>query len=205
MSKYSLSFKLKVVQHYLSGPEGQRATAKRFGIDHSAVRKWSAVWKLHGVAGLTTRHFTYSPAFKESVIRDDVLADSQRFNIKLTGFDTWNATHLRTQLQGAGLDVEPFPQTYMKFSPVAKSAEVFVNRKVIQHNGDPVLAWAMSNVVMETDANANIKPNKKKAANKIDPAIAFLMSFGTYQIEHEDFAYTLSEEQQQRLKEFSGV
>lgn len=138
-------------------------------------------------------------------IRDDVLADSQQFDIKLTGFDTWNATHLRTQLQGAGLDVEPFPQTYMKFSPVAKSAEVFVNRKVIQHNGDPVLAWAMSNVVMETDANANIKPNKKKAANKIDPAIAFLMSFGTYQIEHEDFAYALSEEQQQRLKNFDGI
>ena len=68
MSKYSLSFKLKVVQHYLSGQEGQKATAKRFGIDHSTVRKWSAVWKLHGEAGLRTRHFTYSPAFKESVI-----------------------------------------------------------------------------------------------------------------------------------------
>lgn len=68
MSKYSLSFKLRVVQHYLSGSEGQKATAKRFGIDHSAVRKWSAAWKLHGEAGLTTRHFIYSPAFKESVI-----------------------------------------------------------------------------------------------------------------------------------------
>lgn len=68
MSRYSLSFKLEVVQHYLSGPEGQKATAKRFGIDHSAVRKWSAAWKLHGEAGLTTRHFIYSPAFKESVI-----------------------------------------------------------------------------------------------------------------------------------------
>lgn len=68
MSKYSLSFKLEVVQHYLSGPEGYKATAKRFGIDHSAVRKWSAAWKFHGKAGLTTRHFTYSPAFKESVI-----------------------------------------------------------------------------------------------------------------------------------------
>ena len=68
MSKYSFSFKLKVVQHYLSGPEGQKATAKRFGIDHSAVRKWSAAWKLHGDSGLTTRNFTYSPAFKESVI-----------------------------------------------------------------------------------------------------------------------------------------
>lgn len=138
-------------------------------------------------------------------IRDDVLRDSQVFDIKLTGFDTWNATHLRTQLQGAGLDVEPFPQTYMKFSPVAKSAEVFVNRKIIRHNGDPVLAWAMANVVMETDANANIKPNKKKSANKIDPAIAFLMSFGTWQIEHEDFAFNLTGEQKALLASFDGV
>ncbi|WP_340612070.1 terminase large subunit [Xenorhabdus bharatensis] len=138
-------------------------------------------------------------------IRDDILKDSQHFDIKLVGFDTWNATHLRTQLQGAGLDVEPFPQTYMRFSPVAKSAEVFVNRKIIRHNGDPVLAWAMSNVVMETDANANIKPNKRKSANKIDPAIAFLMSFGTWQVEHEDFAFNLSEEQQKKLNIFDGV
>lgn len=42
MSKYSLSFKLEVVQHDLSGLEGQQATAKRFGIDHGAVRKWTA-------------------------------------------------------------------------------------------------------------------------------------------------------------------
>ncbi len=73
-------------------------------------------------------------------IRDDVLADAERFSIELVGFDTWNATQIRTQLQSAGLDVEPFPQTYMKFSPMAKSAEAFVNRKVIEHNGDPVLA-----------------------------------------------------------------
>lgn len=62
---------------------------------------------------------------------------------------------------GAGLDVEPFPQTYLKFSPVAKSFEVFVNRKVVRHRGDPVLARAIGNVVMESDANANIKPNKR--------------------------------------------
>lgn len=68
MSKYSLSFKLKVVQHYLSVLEGHKATAKRFCIEHSAVRKWSAALALHGEAGLTTRHFSYSPAFKESVI-----------------------------------------------------------------------------------------------------------------------------------------
>ncbi|HDR1160923.1 TPA: terminase large subunit [Pasteurella multocida] len=138
-------------------------------------------------------------------IRDDILKDAERFNIKMIGFDVWNATHLRTQLQSAGLEVEPFPQTYQRFSPVAKSAEVLINRQVIEHNGDPILAWALSNVVMETDANANIKPNKKKAANKIDPAIAFLMSFGTYQLEYGDLIFELSEEHQRVLEEFNGV
>ncbi|PJG81965.1 terminase large subunit [Caviibacterium pharyngocola] len=138
-------------------------------------------------------------------IRDDILKDSERFNIKMIGFDVWNATHLRTQLQSAGLEVEPFPQTYQRFSPVAKSAEVLINRKMILHNGDPVLAWALSNVVMETDANANIKPNKKKAANKIDPAIAFLMSFGTYQLEFGDVIFELSPEHQALLENFNGI
>ncbi|HDR0619594.1 TPA: terminase large subunit [Pasteurella multocida] len=138
-------------------------------------------------------------------IRDDILKDAERFNIKMIGFDVWNATHLRTQLQSAGLDVEPFPQTYQRFSPVAKSAEVLINRQVIEHNGDPILAWALSNVVMETDANANIKPNKKKAANKIDPAIAFLISFGTYQLEYGDLIFELSEEHQRVLEDFIGI
>lgn len=138
-------------------------------------------------------------------IRDDILRDAERFNIKLVGFDIWNATHLRTQLQGAGLDVEPFPQTYQRFSPVAKSFEVFVNRKVVRHRGDPVLAWAIANVVMETDANANIKPNKKKSANKIDPAVAALMAFGTFQAEHEDFEYDMSDEQKALLNSFDGI
>jgi transposase len=75
------------VKHYLSGLEGQKATAKRFGIDHSAVRKWSSAWKLHGEAGLSTRHFRYPPAFKEAVIlymRDHLLSARQvsaKFNI----------------------------------------------------------------------------------------------------------------------------
>lgn len=79
------------------------------------------------------------------------------------------------------------------------------NRKVIMHNGDPVLAWTISNVVMESDANANIKSNKKKAANKIDPAIAALMPFGTWQIEHKDFAFDMSSTHKKRLNYFTGV
>ncbi|MBD2785674.1 terminase large subunit [Xenorhabdus sp. DI] len=183
---------LLLTRHYLPEAQLQNPANK----NRAVYRQWVQAGWIRTTAG---------DCIDYDCIRDDILNDSQKFDIKLMGFDTWNATHLRTQLQGAGLDVEPFPQTYLRFSPVAKSAEVFVNRKVIRHNGDPVLAWAMSNVVMETDANANIKPNKKKSANKIDPAIAFLMSFGTWQSEHEGFAFSLSDEQKQRLKAFNGI
>ncbi|EAM9431077.1 terminase large subunit, partial [Salmonella enterica] len=54
-------------------------------------------------------------------------------------------------------------------------------------------------------ANANIKPNKKKSANKIDPTIAALMSFGTWQAEHEDFAFDLSDIQKEKLEQFNGI
>ena len=58
---------------------------------------------------------------------------------------------------------------------------------------------------MESDANANIKPNKKKSSNKIDPAVAALIAFGTFQAEHEDFAFDMSETHKQRLAAFDGI
>lgn len=103
-----------------------------------------------------------------------------------------------------GLDVEPFPQTFARFNPVAKSLEVFAARKRIEHNGDPVLAWAMGNVVMMVGTNHNIKPNKIKAPNKIDPAVACMMSFGTYLLEHGDVDVAMSEKQKARLEGIRG-
>ena len=75
----------------------------------------------------------------------------------------------------------------------------------MRHRGDPVLSWAMGNVVMESDANANIKPNKKKSANKIDPAVSALMAFGTFQSEHKDFAFDMSDSHKERLATFNGI
>ncbi|OCF97908.1 terminase [Gilliamella sp. wkB195] len=77
-----------------------------------------------------------------------------------------------------------------------------MSRKRISHNGDTVLSWAVSNIVMETDANANIKPNKKKAANKNDPTVASLLSFGAYLLEYGEIDIFLSDEQKQALDEF---
>lgn len=70
MAKYTLEFKLAVIEYFLSGQGGQKATAKQFGIEHSAVRKWVAVFQQHGKSGLHVRQTRaqYSAAFKESVV-----------------------------------------------------------------------------------------------------------------------------------------
>ena len=46
MAKYSLEFKLEVVQNYLSNDndDGFRKTAHKFGLDQGTVRQWTAVY-----------------------------------------------------------------------------------------------------------------------------------------------------------------
>lgn len=69
MSKYSTSFKLAVVEHYLSGSAGYQTVGHHHGIDRVMVRKWVAFYRLHGEAGLQKKFASYSAAFKLSVLQ----------------------------------------------------------------------------------------------------------------------------------------
>ena len=69
MARFTLEFKLAVVEHFLSGQDGQKATAKKFGTDHSAVRRWVAAYQQHGITGLESKKWvSHTAEFKESVI-----------------------------------------------------------------------------------------------------------------------------------------
>lgn len=67
--KFTPEFKQQVVEHYLNSDDGAKATARRFGIDHGAVRRWTEHWKVSGQAGFLIKTARYSAAFKESVVR----------------------------------------------------------------------------------------------------------------------------------------
>ena len=87
MSKYSIDFKLEVINHYLSGKEGFTATAKRYEVKFTHVRKWVHAYKAHGHKSLIKTYTHYSGVFKLSVLKamaQDQLSISQaaaRFNI----------------------------------------------------------------------------------------------------------------------------
>ena len=66
MVKYSLEFKLEVVNYYISGQGGQKATAQHFAIEHSTVRKWVNAFKHSGQQGLKPKktYNRYTAGFK---------------------------------------------------------------------------------------------------------------------------------------------
>ena len=47
-----------------------------------------------------------------------------------------------------------------------------------RHDGNPALAWCLSNVVGHRDAKDNVFPRKELPEHKIDAAIALIMTFG---------------------------
>lgn len=48
----------------------------------------------------------------------------------------------------------------------------------LQHDGNPILRWMMSNVVVQTDAAGNEKPARDKCTDKIDGVVAMIMATG---------------------------
>ncbi len=69
MTKHNEQFKLAVVQQYLTGMAGYDAVAQAHGLDRGTVRRWVALHREHGVAGLQKKFSHYSAEFKLSVLQ----------------------------------------------------------------------------------------------------------------------------------------
>jgi len=112
------------------------------------------------------------------VIRRDINALTERFDIRELAIDRWNSTQLQNQLMGDGIDVVPFGQGFGSMSAPAKELERLISKQELRHDGNPVLRWCMSNVMIEQDAEGNIKPSKRKSSEKIDGCVALVMALG---------------------------
>lgn len=112
------------------------------------------------------------------VIRADINDLQTTFNIREIAIDRWNSTQLQTQLAGDGFEIVPFGQGFASMSSPSKELEKLVVAGTIRHDGNPVLRWMASNVAADTDAAANIKPNKARSSEKIDGIVALIMALG---------------------------
>ena len=69
MTKYTMDFKLEVIQHYLT-EHSYQSTANSFGIKRSIVQNWVRLYQTHGIDGIRIRKSkaSYSPEFKHAAV-----------------------------------------------------------------------------------------------------------------------------------------
>lgn len=113
------------------------------------------------------------------VVRAGINADAKAFDVQWLGADPYNASHLLMQLRDDdGLPVEFFRQGFLSMSPAAKQFERLVLGNEMEHGGNPMATWMARNAIVMRDAAGNIKPDKGKAAEKIDGIVAAVMAIG---------------------------
>lgn len=119
------------------------------------------------------------PEIQLAFVQKEVETEAGRFNHVRLGFDPHQALQMQQELKlrfgqdAQGEDkVIDVPQTWKYLDPAMKEIEAAVLSGRLHHNGDPVLRWAISNVVVKPDANENIFPRKENRMSKIDPASA---------------------------------
>lgn len=105
-----------------------------------------------------------------------VLSLAERYKPRVIAYDPYNAQNLANELDGKGLPVARVPQSYIHLSTPTRMFEKAVLGRTLAHEGNPVLSWALSNAVIERDANDNPRPSKRKSIERIDPVIATVIA-----------------------------
>ena len=116
---------------------------------------------------------------------------AQGNNVKLLGYDPWNASSIAAKLYSDhDLQVQKIQQSLTILTEPSKWLEKVICDGIILDDSNPVFAWAMDNVNIYKDSNDNYRPHKGKSKGRIDPVIAAINAAAAYlhwTKENEDF------------------
>jgi phage terminase large subunit-like protein len=109
-------------------------------------------------------------------IENDLKELRSRFQIVEVAYDPSQATQFSTRMAAEGFTMVELVQNVKNLSEPMKELEAIIIDGRFHFDGDPVLSWALSNVVCHRDAKDHIYPRKERPENKIDPAVALIMA-----------------------------
>ena len=123
---------------------------------------------------------TKGSAIHYPFIKERILRYKNDFQIIAIPYDPWSATEIAQTLTQEGLELLEFRQNTSNLSEPTKRLDALFREGLCEHNGSPILRWAIGNVVCKEDANSNIFPRKSHEKLKIDPAIAAIMGLAVW-------------------------
>ena len=122
-----------------------------------------------------------------NVVQDDLIAATEMFAVQHIAFDQWNSMQMSTAVGTAtGVECIDLPMTVKHLSDPMKWIQALIEDGRLHNDGNPVMAWMMSNVTAKPDRNDNVFPRKERPENKIDGAVALIMAMERgFQVETE--------------------
>lgn len=137
--------------------------------ERSQMKTQFEVWERDGLVTVTDGPVTDYDAIEAHIGRD-----AEQFNLKVFGYDPWNATQVVGHLEEGGLTGVKVPQTGPRLTDPCKAIESALAEHSLYHAGNPVLRWMGDNVQLEITGDGLMKPSKKKSGDKIDGIAALV-------------------------------
>ncbi len=112
-----------------------------------------------------------------ATIQAKILELAKIYEIRSVAFDPNNARQLSQELENEGLPVFPFQQSAKKYNEPLTSYLNAIAEKTLRHDGDGLLAWQASNLVVKSNSQKQWMPDKSSSDEKIDAQVATIMAF----------------------------
>lgn len=121
-------------------------------------------------------------------VEDDLIAQSKSIEgFRECAYDETKLQYLSQRVsRDHGIEMVMFPQQVKPMSPPTKELQAAIAGGRVEHDGNPILTWMISNVVAKEDKKGYVYPCKEKPENKIDGAICCIMAVGRAKPELEN-------------------
>jgi phage terminase large subunit-like protein len=111
-----------------------------------------------------------------NVIFETIMKWSSHMDIQELAYDRHFSAELVQRLYDENIELVPFAQGFISMNDAVCGIERHLLQESLLHNGDPVLAWAVSNAILVTDAAGNRKIDKNRSKERVDPVVALGMA-----------------------------
>ena len=135
------------------------------------------VWARDGLLDLVP-----GAAMDQRILFASLVEDMKRNPGSEICYDPYAAAQLAIDLEAEGATCVQVRQGWVTQSGPMKELEAAVLSGRLKHDGNPLLRWAIGNVVCRVDRNGNIAPDREGDSRKIDPAVALINALVRAQI-----------------------
>lgn len=113
------------------------------------------------------------------LVADDLRAYCRQFDVQEIAFDPALSMYFAGKLIDEGLPLVEIAQRALFFTPALLQVENMVLEKKLRFDGNPVMTWMVSNLVVKVSKFNELRsPTKERPENKIDGPMAMLMALG---------------------------